>query len=107
MAISRSVGHSGRFGHEFLEFEFQPDGKLRYANNSNYKRDSMIRKEASVSRSVMEELRRIILDSEIMKEDDKLWPQANRDGRQELEIIYGGEHICFSVSFIFRLMNTD
>lgn len=92
-----SVGHSGKFGHEFLEFEFQPDGKLRYANNSNYKRDSMIRKEATVSRSVMEELRRVILDSEIMKEDDKLWPQANRDGRQELEIIYGGEHICFSV----------
>lgn len=57
----------------------------------------MIRKEATVSRSVMEELRRVILDSEIMKEDDKLWPQANRDGRQELEIIYGGEHICFSV----------
>jgi protein mago nashi len=101
IAVSHSVGHSGRFGHEFLEFEFQPDGKLRYANNSNYKRDSMIRKEANVSRSVMEELRRIILDSEIMKEDDKLWPQANRDGRQELEIIYGGEHICFSVSFLY------
>jgi len=40
-----SVGHMGRFGHEFLEFEFRPDGKLRYANNSNYKNDSMIRKE--------------------------------------------------------------
>ena len=92
-----SVGHSGRFGHEFLEFEFQPDGKLRYANNSNYKRDSMIRKETSVSRSVMEELKRIIMESEIVKEDDKLWPMPDRDGRQELEIILGGEHICFSV----------
>ena len=28
----RSVGHKGKFGHEFLEFEFRPDGKLRYAN---------------------------------------------------------------------------
>lgn len=28
-----------------MEFEFRSDGKLRYANNSNYKRDSMIRKE--------------------------------------------------------------
>jgi protein mago nashi len=27
-----SVGHKGKFGHEFLEFEFRPDGKLRYAN---------------------------------------------------------------------------
>ena len=29
---ARSVGHKGKFGHEFLEFEFRPDGKLRYAN---------------------------------------------------------------------------
>lgn len=41
------VGHKGKFGHEFLEFEFRPDGKLRYANNSNYKNDIMIRKEVS------------------------------------------------------------
>ncbi|RLM62044.1 hypothetical protein C2845_PM14G03500 [Panicum miliaceum] len=26
------VGHKGKFGHEFLEFEFRPDSKLRYAN---------------------------------------------------------------------------
>lgn len=24
------VGHKGKFGHEFLEFEFRPDGKLKY-----------------------------------------------------------------------------
>ena len=41
------VGHKGKFGHEFLEFEFRPDGKLRYGNNSNYKNDVMIRKEVS------------------------------------------------------------
>jgi hypothetical protein len=40
-----SVGHKGKFGHEFLEFEFRPDGLLRYANSSNYKKDRMIRKE--------------------------------------------------------------
>ena len=45
------VGHkANRFGHEFLEFEFRErDGRLRYANNSNYKgaggsSDGMIRK---------------------------------------------------------------
>ena len=38
------VGHKGKFGHEFMEFEIV-DGKLRYANNSNYKNDFMIRKE--------------------------------------------------------------
>lgn len=36
------VGHKGKFGHEFLEFEFRPDGKLRYANNSNYKNDTYV-----------------------------------------------------------------
>ena len=24
------VGHHGKFGHEFLEFEFRPDGKLKH-----------------------------------------------------------------------------
>ena len=42
------VGHKGKFGHEFLEFELRPDGRLRYANNSNYKNDTMIRKEGDV-----------------------------------------------------------
>ncbi len=42
-----SVGHKGKFGHEFLEFEFRPDGKLRYANNSHYKNETMIRKEGN------------------------------------------------------------
>ena len=41
------VGHKGKFGHEFLEFELRPDGRLRYANNSNYKNDTMIRKEGA------------------------------------------------------------
>lgn len=40
-----SVGHKGKYGHEFMEFEFLADGTLRYANNSNYKNDVIIRKE--------------------------------------------------------------
>jgi protein mago nashi len=23
------IGHKGKFGHEFLEFEFRPDGQVR------------------------------------------------------------------------------
>ena len=61
-----SSGHSGRFGHEFLgmftsakglsrlmspEFDFKTlgDGRsasARYANHSNYRNDSLIRKES-------------------------------------------------------------
>lgn len=59
------VGHKGKFGHEFLEFEFRPDGKLRYANNSNYKNDTMIRKEVFLTPAVLRECRRIISESEV------------------------------------------
>jgi protein mago nashi len=67
----RSSGHQGRFGHEFLgqsvcetlsfeadidsEFDFRVlgDGRsasARYANNSNYRNDSLIRKESKFHR---------------------------------------------------------
>ncbi|KAK9789569.1 hypothetical protein WJX73_010677 [Symbiochloris irregularis] len=92
------VGHRGKFGHEFLEFEFRPDGKLRYANHSNYKNDTMIRKEANVTPGVLKELRRIIEDSDLLKEDDNNWPPPDRIGRQELEIILGDQHISFTTT---------
>jgi len=41
------VGHKGRFGHEFMEFELTSDGKLRYTNNSNYKSGQIIRKQGN------------------------------------------------------------
>ena len=47
------VGHKGQYGHEFLEFEFRPDGMLRYANNSQYKQVAMIRKECHVAPAVI------------------------------------------------------
>lgn len=46
---------------------------------------------------MISEIKRIIKDSEIMKEDDSKWPQKNKDGRQELEIRMGNEHILFEV----------
>jgi len=61
------VGHKGKFGHEFLEFEFRDDGRLRYANNSQYKAENLIRKEVFVNQLVIEELKRIIHESEILQ----------------------------------------
>ncbi|PNW78863.1 hypothetical protein CHLRE_09g392692v5 [Chlamydomonas reinhardtii] len=90
------VGHKGKFGHEFLEFEFNKDGRLRYANNSNYKNDEIITREVYVGQSVIQELKRIVEDSEILKEDDNNWPAPDRVGRQELEVIQGGQHISFT-----------
>ena len=82
-------------------------GKMRYANNSNYKNDTMIRKEAFVHKCVLEELKRIIEDSEIMAEDDSLWPQPDRVGRQELEIVIGDQHISFTTSKIGSLVDVN
>ncbi|KAK0643333.1 Mago nashi protein [Cercophora newfieldiana] len=98
-------GHSGRFGHEFLEFDFRVvgDGRsatARYANNSNYRNDSLIRKEMCVSSIVIDEIKRIIKSSEILKEDDAKWPTKNKDGKQELEIRLGNEHISFETAKI-------
>jgi protein mago nashi len=108
------------------EFDFRVvgDGRsavARYANNSNYRNDSLIRKESKghcifyerycqrkkrrlilgvivcVSSAVIDEIKRIVKQSEIIKEDDSKWPQKNKDGRQELEIRLGGDHISFEV----------
>ncbi|KAB1215019.1 hypothetical protein CJ030_MR4G018806 [Morella rubra] len=101
------VGHKGKFGHEFLEFEFRSNGMLRYANNSNYKNDTMIRKQVYVTSAVLKECRRIILESEILKEDDNQWPEPDRVGRQELEIVMGNEHISFTTSKIGSLVDVQ
>ena len=36
---------------------------------------------------------------QLHREDDTKWPQKNKDGRQELEIRLGNDHISFEVGF--------
>lgn len=48
--------------------------------------------------AVIEEMRRIILDSEISQESDKEWPEPNRNGKQELEIRLGKQHLEFETA---------
>lgn len=76
---------------------------LRYANNSNYRNDTLIKKETMVSPSVIKEFKKIIADSEILKEDDERWPEKNRDGKQELEVRVGKYHISFETAKIGSL----
>lgn len=101
------VGHKGKFGHEFMEFELSPSGKLRYANNSNYKSDTMIRREVFVSPAVVDEVKRIIEESEITKEDDRNWREPDKVGRQELEIKIGNEHIAFTCAEINSMLDVQ
>ncbi|PWN52573.1 putative mago nashi protein [Violaceomyces palustris] len=100
------TGHQGKHGHEFLEFEYSR-GRLRYANNSNYRNDSLIRKEMWISPLMISELRRLVEESEIMKEDDVKWPKKNIVGRQELEIRLGNEHISFETAKIGSLVDVQ
>lgn len=51
---SCSIGHRGAYGHEFLDFEVDSTGKLKYHNNSEYKSDQLIRKQAFVSQTVID-----------------------------------------------------
>jgi len=71
------------------------------------KKDTIIKKEVTVSTAVIDELKRIIESSKIMAEDDKLWPVPDRVGRQELEIVYGKEHISFATSKIGSLVEVQ
>ncbi|EPQ29906.1 uncharacterized protein PFL1_02579 [Pseudozyma flocculosa PF-1] len=100
------TGHQGKHGHEFLEFEYSR-GRLRYANNSNYRNDSLIRKEMWISPLMVSELKRLVEESEIMKEDDAKWPKKNIVGRQELEIRLGNEHISFETAKIGSLVDVQ
>ncbi|KAL0382257.1 UNVERIFIED_CONTAM: protein mago nashi2 [Sesamum calycinum] len=67
----------------------------------------MIRKEIFLTPAVLKECRRIVSDSDIMKEDDSNWPEPDRVGRQELEIVMGNEHISFTTSKIGSLMDVQ
>jgi len=53
------------------------------------------------------ELKRIVSDSEIVKEDDTQWPKKNIVGKQELEIRLGKDHISFETAKIGSLVDVQ
>jgi len=83
-----------------LEFEISGDGRLRYGNNSNYKKDILIRKEVYVGEAIINEINRIIESSNILEHDDEDWPAPDKIGRQELDICIGKKEIYFRTSKI-------
>lgn len=94
------VGHMGRHGNEFLEFEIKSDGTLKYANNSNYRKDTIIKKQVKLSAAVIEEIKRLVLRSQVLDGDDSKWPAPDRNGRQELEVHIGSTHISVATTKI-------
>lgn len=97
------VGHTGRFGHEFLEFEIL-DGTVRYANHSKY-RDKfgapgfLIKKRVTISQPVIDEFMRIVRNCGVMDlPKSNTWPKADRSGRQELELVVDGKHVTYTTN---------
>ncbi|KAJ1836656.1 hypothetical protein LPJ63_000148 [Coemansia sp. RSA 2711] len=105
-SISRITGHRGRYGHEFFRFEIDNQGYLKYANNSNYRRDSIIHKSLRLSPTLVAEFKRIVDDSEIMAEDSTLWPRRDENGRLQLDISLNGKSISFETAKISSLADT-
>ena len=101
------VGHRGSYGHEFMELELHPSGKLRYVNSTNYKHERMIREDVFVSPAVVEEIKRIILASRITQVDDSKWEEPKTTRAQELEIKIGNQHIAFTCAEIGSLVDIE
>lgn len=49
----------------------------------------------------------MVAESEILREDDAAWPAPDANGRQELEVVCGGEHISFVTSKIGSLVDVE
>lgn len=81
--------------------------QLRYANNTQYKKERIIRKEAFVSDAVIAEMKRIVNDGGVLHCDDTHWPQPNKVGRQELEVVGDSEHVSFSTAKIGSLIDVQ
>jgi protein mago nashi len=52
-------------------------------------------------------MKRIITESDIVKEDDNNWPKKNVVGKQELEIRIGTDHISFETAKIGSLVDVQ
>ncbi|GAA6034232.1 hypothetical protein JCM8097_003798 [Rhodosporidiobolus ruineniae] len=99
-------GHVGSYGHEFIEFEIA-QGRLRFALNSNYRNEGLIRREIYLSQATLNEFKRIVEESEVTKEDDAAWPKKNVVGKQELEVKLGNYHISFETAKIGSLVDVQ
>ena len=78
---------------------------LRWVSKGRYPSSITITKWKNYRNTL--ELKRIIEDSEILKEDDNLWPRPDRVGRQELEVVLGEDHISFTTSKIGSLIDVN
>ena len=97
------AGHVGRFGHEYLEFEFQPDGLFKYANDSNYKRGIPIKRQCYVSQSTLNVACQLIRSSGILDLKEVKFPEPDEKGCQEVEFGTRDRKVSLTTSKIMSL----
>lgn len=103
-----TVSHEDKkYGKEYLEFEFHGDGKMIYRNDSKYRDDQKIQKIVFVTQEVLDEIKRMIRESDIIQQDDTKWPERNSFGEQELEIVLDNYHISFNTCKILTFSETQ
>lgn len=97
------------YGHEFLEFDIRHNpgdnyATLRYANQSNYRNEELIRKQVCISMLVLQTVKNIVRESQILLESDINWPGPIRESKQELEIRSGGNKKIFRTKNISSIV---
>ncbi|BGP14165.1 hypothetical protein JCM10213v2_002105 [Rhodosporidiobolus nylandii] len=60
-----------------------------------------------LSPATLAEFKRIVEESEVVKEDDANWPKKNVVGKQELEVKLGNYHISFETAKIGSLVDVQ
>lgn len=96
----KRVGHKGNFGNEYLQFEINREGRLRYLNSSCYKSEKEIKREVYLNDVVIEEIIKIIKSSNVEKYKDKRWPYPDKNGKQTLEFSIDDDDYKYTTSKI-------
>lgn len=65
---------------------------MRYVNNSNYKSDTLIKKEVYLSDDVLSEMKKIVINSGVLKINSDKWESPDKFGKQYLELDIDGVH---------------
>lgn len=97
-------------GHEFLEFDIRHNpgdsfATLRYANQSNYRDEDLIKKELGISILVLETIKKIVRESQILLESDYKWPKPVTESKNELEIRSGSNKKIFKTKGINSIVS--
>ena len=86
----------GKYGQDFLEVEFHHDGRMSYAYASRKKEQSVVRREAFVTKANLDQLKRLVADSGLTRCPARSFVSRVPNSHQELEISLDGNAVLLS-----------